>query len=256
MIQNAENAGFGRACNQGAACGTAPYLLFLNPDTRLHVNALGRSLAFMDAPENADVGVCGIQLVDAQGLISRHCTRLPTLTRLTVEALGLNRLPGLRDTGITMDSWDHQQTRDVEHVIGAFYLIRRDLFHKLGGFDERYFVYTEDLDLSCAVHQTGWRCVYLADAQAFHAGGGVSRQIKARRLFYSRRSRLLYGFKHLPRAQAWVLLGVTLLLEPWARLGFRAAQGDWSGMRDTARAYRLLWGAWGEIINSTRQIDP
>ena len=68
-----------------------------------------------------------------------------------------------------MAEWDHAQTRQVDHVIGAFFLVRRDLFDVLGGFDERFFVYLEDLDFSYRARQAGWHSVYLADVQAFFA---------------------------------------------------------------------------------------
>ena len=129
--------------------------------------------------------------------------------------------------------WRHTSTRQVDHVIGAFYLVRRSLFDSLNGFDERFFVYLEDLDLSLRVHRAGWRCVYYTGAQAFHAGGGTSRQVKAARLFYALRSRLLYGFKHFSPPQAWIVLGVTLLLEPVPRLLLSLWRGSLAGARDT-----------------------
>ena len=78
-----------------------------------------------------------------------------------------------------MTEWDHAASRRVDHVIGAFYLIRREVFEKLGGFDGRFFLYLEDLDLSCRVCGHGRHIMYLADARAYHKGGGVSEQAKA-----------------------------------------------------------------------------
>ena len=169
------------------------------------------------------------------------CARFPTLGMFILQALGLSRLPWLRHLNVRMSEWAHDSTRAVDQVIGAFFLIRRSLFDSLGGFDERYFVYLEDLDLSLRAHQAGWKSVYLANTQAFHPGGGTSRQVKARRLFYSLRSRLLYGFKHFKPWQAWILLSVTLLLEPVTRTVFCLSRGELSAVGQTWQAYKMLY---------------
>ena len=140
-----------------------------------------------------------------------------------------------------MTDWDHRRDADVDHVIGAFYAMRRDLFERLGGFDERFFVYLEDLDLSLRVRQAGHRVRFLATPASFHLGGGVSRQIKARRLFYATRSRILYAYKHFPRWQAHLHLGLTLFIEPFTRSVLALARGSGSAMRETCTGFALVW---------------
>lgn len=253
LIRTGTNLGFGKACNQGAALANSEFLLFLNPDARLFEHSLSVPLAFMQQPENADVGIVGIQLVDEHNHIARSCARFPSVGIFLVQALGLNRLPGLRHLSIHMSGWTHDKTELVDHVIGAFYLMRRSLFESLGGFDERFFVYLEDLDLSLRARQAGWRSVYLAEAQAFHAGGGTSRQVKVHRLFYSLRSRLLYGFKHFTHWQAWALVGVTLVLEPVSRSMFSLLRGGVQDVRNTLKAYGMLYQDLPSILNKARQ---
>lgn len=248
IIRTGKNLGFAAACNIGAAQCNAPYLLFLNPDTKLEPGSLSFPLKFMERPENASVGICGIQLFDENGMVSRTCARFPTLGRLTASALGLNKLPGLHGAGVRMDDWDHLRTSRVDQVMGAFFLIRRKVFDSVGGFDERFFVYLDDVDLSYRAKLAGFDSCYLIEARAFHAGGGTSRQVKARRLFYSLRSRLLYGFKHFPRWQAWTLVIVTGLLEPLTRTAWCLAHADREGVRNTWSAYRMLWGGIGRIV--------
>jgi len=240
IIRNTDNRGFAAACNQGAALAKSEFILFLNPDTRLFESSLSVPIAFMQDRTNQDVGIVGIQLLDEQNLIARSCARFPTLGIFAAQALGVNRLPGLRHLNTHMSEWAHDKTLVVDHVIGAFYLIRRSIFESLGGFDERFFVYLEDLDLSLRVHQACYRSVFLADAQAFHAGGGTSRQVKAHRLFYSLRSRLLYGFKHFPEHKAWLLLFITFTVEPLSRLLFALSKGALRDVSHTLQAYALL----------------
>lgn len=239
LIRAGTNLGFGKACNLGAHLATSEFLLFLNPDTVLFSNTLPTALAFMQDPAHAHVGICGVQLLEDSGKVSHSCSRFPSAMGFSFHATGLDRFfPSL---GHTMTEWDHARTFQVDQVIGAFFLVRRELFAALHGFDERFFVYFEEVDFSYRAHQAGWSSVYLADAQAFHAGGGTSNQVKARRLFYSLRSRLLYGFKHFSWLGASVVLLATLLVEPLSRSVLALLRCSWSGFTETWDAYRMLW---------------
>lgn len=253
IIRNEQNLGFGAACNRGASIATAPFLLFLNPDAEIQEGSLTKALEFMRSPAHPNVGIVGVQLVDRIGRIARSCARFPTPWMLALQATGLDRLRAFSFLNTHMADWDHGSTRQVDHVIGAFYLIRRDIFETVGGFDERFFVYLEDLDLSLRVSRVGYRSMYLASARAFHAGGGTSQQVKAHRLFYSIRSRLLYGFKHFPGWRAWVLAVVTLGLEPLTRSAFCLAKGDGQGVANTWRGFRMLYRDLPRIFERARQ---
>lgn len=240
LLRNAHNRGFAAACNQGArAAPQADWLLFLNPDTRLFADSLQHPLRCLDAPAQADVGILGIQLEDEHGGVARSCARFPALSQFVAQAFGLDRLyPTLSHT---MREWDHHETRRVPQVIGAFFLVRGGLFRQLGGFDERFFVYFEEVDLCYRAWRAGWASLYLTDARAFHRGGGTSTQVKAHRLFYSLRSRLAYFDKH----GSWAArLGIRLLIwtvEPLSRLFFLLVKRRQSEVLALLKAYRMLW---------------
>lgn len=239
LVRTGRNLGFGKACNLGAQYSTSEYLLFLNPDAALYDDTLSKVLTYVRDPANTKVGICGVQLLDEAGHVSRSCARFPSPLGFVLHALGADRVvPRL---GHFMAEWDHKQTRRVDQVIGAFFLVRRGLFEALGGFDERFFVYFEEVDFSYRAYQAGWHSVYLADVQAFHAGGGTSNQIKARRLFYSLRSRLLYSFKHFSWVGAVGVLLATLFIEPLSRSALALLRRSWSGLRETWSAYGMLW---------------
>lgn len=241
VIPNETNRGFAAACNQGAEGSNADYLLFLNPDVVLEPCALGESVAFMQQPENARVGICGIQLLDATGSIARSCARIPRAGHFFAMATGLERIAPSRFPGALMEEWDHQASRAVEHVIGAFFLVRRSLFASLGGFDERFFVYLEDIDFSCRARQSGWNSYYLANVRAEHSGGGCSEQVKATRLFYSLRSRILYAYKHLSVMSATGVLLLTIFVEPVVRLGRALFRGSFTELAEVSDGYWKLW---------------
>ncbi|MBI3945546.1 MAG: glycosyltransferase family 2 protein [Armatimonadetes bacterium] len=241
FIRNEENCGFAAACNQGAIRSEADYLLFLNPDTILHEHSLSVPVAFLDADSGQRYAACGIQLVEDDGWIARSCARLPTPATMLTSILGLDRLLQRRFRGYRMREWPHDETCDVDHVIGAFYFIRRPVFESLGGFDERFFVYLEDLDLSLRIQKAGLRIRYLTSARAYHRGGGASERIKAFRLFLSLQSRLAYARKHFPASAVWLVTFTTLAPECVTRLGRAVAMIRPSVVGETLRAYYLLW---------------
>jgi hypothetical protein len=150
-----------------------------------------------------------------------------------------------------MLDWNHAESCRVDQVMGAFFLIRRDLFESLGGFDERFFVYFEEVDLSFRAHEAGATSYYLANCQAFHKGGGSSEQVKAKRLFYSLRSRILYGYKHFGILSGTAVLLATLLFEPFTRLLLALCRGSMQSITATVEAY---WFLMRELcFDSTRE---
>src|SRR5437773_121156 len=203
VIRNKQNRGFARACNQGALGSMAANLLFLNPDTSLLTDSLAQPVDFMEREGNQRIGIVGVQLLDSDGRIARTCARFPTPGRFFSQMLGLDRaLPSLFPAHFMVE-WDHRQSREVDQVMGAFFLIRRPLFEALGGFDERFFVYFEEVDLSLRARVLGWRTFYLSTAHAYHHGSEqVKKRMQPARLFYSLRSRILYAYKHFSPSTA------------------------------------------------------
>jgi hypothetical protein len=162
------------------------------------------------------------------------------LVRL-LRSLGLDQLPWFSKYGYMMREWPHEETRRVGHVMGAFYLVRREIFEQLHGFDEAFYVYLEDVDLSQRASELGAGCMYLADAAVYHAQGGSSINIKALRLYYALSSRLIFARKHFRTFAYWAVAFSTLVLEPVIRLIRSLASGAWDDVRNTLRAYRLVY---------------
>jgi GT2 family glycosyltransferase len=239
VIRNPSNRGFGAACNQGAQGSTADVLLFLNPDVYVAPTSIRVPLEYLT--DRNDVGVASIQLRDSLGVVSRSCARLPTPRLFAARIFGLDVLFPRYVASLFMSDWDHLSTREVPHVIGAFYMVRRTLFQELGGFDERYFVYLEDLDLSTRVHARGFKIVFLADTHAEHTGGATSDSVKPLRIAYSLHSRILYGRKHFPGTSASLLTFGTLMVEPVPRLVRALARRRGSEVRETVAGFVHLW---------------
>jgi GT2 family glycosyltransferase len=239
LVRNCENTGFARACNLGASRASSEYLLFLNPDARLLPGSLTNAVRALTDRAQFGVMIVGAQLLDETGSIARSCSRLPTATHFVLHGLGVDRL--LPRLAHPMREWDHKHSREVGHVIGAFLLIRTTAFRDLSGFDERFFVYLEDLDLSQRAAHRGWKCWFESTSVAIHVGGGTSRQVKSERLFYSLRSRLLYARKHFGGLRHCVVASVSLCVEPASRLLAAALNRDTAMARETLGGYRYLW---------------
>jgi len=237
-ISNADNRGFAAACNQGAAACTSALVLFLNPDTLLFDNSLSLAVNALTVPGNERVGIVGIGLQDDSGAVVSTCSRFPRGHHYLAHALGITRV--WPQYGQLMVEWDHRDTRTVDQVIGAFFLTRRKMFAALGGFDERFFVYLEEVDLSLRAHEAGWRSLYVADAQAYHKGGGSSEAVRARRLHYSLRSRLRYAAKHYGVGERALVQLVTWGLEPITRAIFMTAKRKSSQLTELLKTYQWL----------------
>lgn len=254
LIRNHENRGFAAACNMIAKNSRADYLLFLNPDTELYANSLNGPIQFLERPENQDICICGIQLLNDLGKPSRSCARFPKPAHYFIQMFGLNKLfPGKFESHL-MDEWDHSESRVVDQVIGAFFLIRRTVFESLGGFDEGFFVYFEEADLSLRARRLGSRSYYLTSAQAYHKGGGTSDNVKAHRLFYSLSSRILYAYKHFSPWSATGLTLATICVEPFSRAGLGIGRGSWVEVRETAAGYAMLWAGLPALFRTISKL--
>jgi len=239
IIRNSENRGFAAACNQGATVDKSEYLLFLNPDTRLFNGSLTKPINLMGQSENAHIGICGIRLVDGAGNGSTSAARFPTLRVMTGAVLGLSKFFPSALPAHFMSILDLHESAFVDQVIGAFFLIRRNVFDLCSGFDEQFFVYFEEVDLSIRAKQLGYLSYFLSNASAFHKGGGCSERVKAARLFYSLRSRILYAKKHYSKLEYVALIALTAFELP-LRLVNNVLMASLSDIGNTLSAYRQL----------------
>ena len=182
-------------------------------------------------------------MVDPSGQPAVCGARFPTPLFFLREMLGLTQLLGRLVTPRLFTSKDLTGSQVVDQVTGAFFLVRSKVFEELRGFDERFFVYFEEVDFSLRVRDAGYLSYHLAEAEAVHIGGGCSEKDISSRLFYSVRSRLLYARKHFPPLPRGVLVLGTLTIEPLTRILRCVCCGSWRSLRDTVKAYHLLFGA-------------
>lgn len=240
IIRSDENLGFGKACNLGASYGTAPLILLVNPDCRVQSDSIRSAAEFLLSDIERAYVACGIRLTDAAGQIQRHCARQPRPAMLLAESTGISRIAPRLFPPVIMTDFDHLSDRDVDHVIGAFYCVRRAAFDRVGGFNPEFFMYMEDLDLSARLRADKMKIRYLAGPAAFHAGGGTSRQILGRRLGYAMEGRARFSALHFGKGAHLLVLFMMLAVEPLARMGQAVASRRAGAIGEVAEGYRVF----------------
>jgi GT2 family glycosyltransferase len=199
-IEADENRGFAAGCNIGWRAGTAPAVLFLNPDATTSADAVG-TLADALATEPA-AGAVAPRILTGDGELDFSLRRFPRARSTYAQALFLHRLFPRR-------AWVDEVDRDVarygrpgpvEWVSGAAIMVRRSVLEQLGGWDESYFHYGEDMDLGRRVWRLGYEVRYVPEALATHEGGGSAPRSRLLPLLASNRVR--YAYKHRGRTGA------------------------------------------------------
>jgi len=180
LIANERNVGFAAASNQGATRGSADNLLFLNPDTRVTPGALDVACDAFEAHPGA--GVVGVRLELPSGSLDHAAKRrFPTPLSALGHFTRIGRRQGARGA-LAAYRAPEVESGAVDAVNGAFMLVRRHAFDQVGGFDEGYWMYMEDLDLCYRLAQAGWTRWYEPTATVVHVKAGTSGPHRSLRL--------------------------------------------------------------------------
>jgi GT2 family glycosyltransferase len=186
-IRNNQNVGFGAAANQGIALSKTPFVLLLNVDTELLPGAIETLAEFLI--ENPKAAVVAPQLVFPGGKFQPSVRSFPTISGLF---LYLSYLDRVIPSSYRLGSELHHITREVDQPMGAALMMRRDALNEVGGFDQRFFLYMEDVDLCERIKKKGWKIFYLPTAKMIHFAGGSSEQNWEKSQFYFIQSLIRY----------------------------------------------------------------
>lgn len=242
LVAASENCGYGTAANVAIKMLDTPHVLLLNADTIVPVGAADALAAYLEA--HPSVAVAGPRLVREDGVYERSAHRFPTPLYLLLQESGLRRLVGRLRT-------EDDSTR-ADWLLGAALAIRREAFESAGGFDERYFLYQEEVDLCWRLGKLGWEVHFAPVATIVHTGGASTSQSEAEMLAQFVKSTLRFSHDHLPgsspRRVRAVLFAVLVARAMRDRIILTTA-------RDPLRQRRLrdrlaVWGAaLGEVRN-------
>jgi len=208
MVANQVNAGFAKACNQGAAVATAPYLLLLNPDTVVRLGAIRYVREFMERTPDAGMAAC--RLIEADGRPQPSIGYFPTLGRMVLQALLIDRwvLPGYRRAHYSAGI-----ARPVDYLRGAFMMVRRAAVPGPELLRETYFMYAEEKDLARRLSRNGYRCYYVPCGDVVHLGGKSTEARPLDNFLVLHRSQVTYFCLHhsgAERASLIILYGLFL----------------------------------------------
>jgi N-acetylglucosaminyl-diphospho-decaprenol L-rhamnosyltransferase len=187
FIQNKENTGFAKANNQALSHCTGEFVLFLNPDTILAEDSLDICLSFFrSAP---DAGALGLHMIDGAGHYLKESKRgFPSPRASFFKMTGLARLfPRSRVfSAYYMGHLNEGNPHAVDVLSGAFMMVRKSILDKTGGFDEQFFMYAEDIDLSYRIRQSGHQNYYLSETTIIHFKGESTRKdFRYVKMFYA-----------------------------------------------------------------------
>jgi len=218
-----ENHGFAHANNRAALTADARYVLFLNPDTEILDGALADLVAYMD--DHPEVGLAGCRQLDGEGRLCPTARRFPSVARALGEAIGPGRLPLAARLGESeLDLRRYESELDCDWTSGSFLFVRREALEAAGLLDERFFFYSEEVDLCLRIKRCGWRIRHLPQLTILHYGGSTdsSPRMEAQ-LAYARSQ---YAAKHFGplRRRAFVsAIGLRHLLR-WAAFARRGGE--------------------------------
>jgi len=197
LIANKKNQGFSKANNQGINISQGKYILILNPDTVLEEQTMNLTLQFMNL--HAEAGALGVKMINGKGKYLPESKRgIPTPKTAFYKIVGLTKLfpKSKAFARYYLGHLDSSKIQEIEVLPGAFMLIRSELLKRIGGFDEIFFMYAEDIDLSYRILKEGWKIIYYPDTTIIHYKGESTKKTSFNyvKIFYQ--AMLLFYQKH------------------------------------------------------------
>lgn len=211
LIASRENLGFARGTNLGIRESTGDLIILLNPDTVAHPRALETMMSFMES--HPEVGIAGGKLFSAEGKVQWSQRSFPNVVNHLATTLYLHLLfPKAGWTGeLDKNPRNYDQVRRPDWVSGAYLAIRREVYERIGGLDERYFMYYEDVDWCYQCRKAGWEVAFVPESMVTHYGGLSSNQNIG--TYYPRmvKSELQFNRKQYTPVKRWALDAVLCL---------------------------------------------
>ncbi len=211
VVRTGANLGYGGGANRGVSATDAVTVVVTNPDVVVHPRSVAALAAALAADPTA--AMAGPRILDPDGTRYPSARRFPSMTDAIGHAALATLWPGNPFTRrYRMVDLDPMQSAAVDWVSGAFFVVRRQAFEELGGFDESYFMYAEDIDLCWRAHQAGWKVLYVPAAVVTHLQGVSTAHHPYRMLVAHHRSTYRFALRTSRGWQRATLPGVAVVL--------------------------------------------
>lgn len=222
FVRNTENKGFSKACNQGLRLASGEYILFLNPDTIIPEDCFHKCISFFQA--HGDAGAIGIKMLDGSGKFLNESKRsFPNPLTSLYKLFGFSKLfpESPVFSKYHLGHLDENESNEVDVLAGAFMMIRKKVLDEVGSFDEIFFMYGEDVDLSYRIQKAGYKNFYFAGSSIIHFKGESTRRgsMNYVRMFYKAMSDFVR--KHYGGSKAGLYIFL-INLAIWLRAGLTA----------------------------------
>lgn len=246
LLPQSENLGYTRCNNLGLKAASGRHLMLLNPDTKIIGDALVTMVNFMDA--NPQVGIVGPHTLNPDGSTQSTRRRFPTPLILFFESTWLQPYApkSLLDSYYIANGANDGDIIEIDWTQGSALMARRAVYEQIGGLDEGYIMYSEEVDWCKRAKNAGWHVIYLGTAQIVHYGGKSSEQVVARSHIYFQKSKLRYTRKYYGWLMSELLRDFLLLNYTW-QLGLESAKWLVGHKRDLRRE-RI--GAYWQVIRT------
>jgi N-acetylglucosaminyl-diphospho-decaprenol L-rhamnosyltransferase len=186
FIANKENEGFGKANNKALSLAQGKYILFLNPDTIVAEDSFEKCISFCESNKNADA--LGVKMIDGSGIYLKESKRgFPSAWTAFCKLCGLTSLfPHSKIfSKYYLGNLSEKENQVIDVVSGAYFFVRKETLDKTDGFDEQFFMYAEDIDLSYRIQQSGYLNYYFSETTIIHfKGESAKKDIRYVKLFY------------------------------------------------------------------------
>ena len=205
LIKNDRNVGFAKACNQGIKIAKGEFVLILNPDTVLEIDSLSKPIQFME--EHVEAGSLGVKMVDGNGKYLPESKRgLPTPAAAFYKMSGISKIfyPSKTFGKYHLDHLDKDETHAIHVLTGAYMLIRKSALDKVGLFDEQYFMYGEDIDLSHRIILGGYKNYYFPETSIIHYKGESTKKESLKYVFNFYKAMLIFAQKYHSKQNAYL----------------------------------------------------
>jgi O-antigen biosynthesis protein len=262
FIANTENVGFAKACNQGLRLAKGRYILFLNPDTILPEDCFHQCISFLSS--NAEAGATGIRMLDGSGKFLKESKRsFPSPMTSLFKLFGLSKLfPRSKFfSKYHLGHLDEKENHEADVLAGAFMMVKKEVLDTTGGFDETFFMYGEDIDLSYRIQKAGYKNFYYAGSCIIHFKGESTRKgsMNYVRMFYKAMSIFVqkhYGggranvFNMMIHAAIWIRAALTAIAGFIRKIGLP--------LIDAILILLSFWamkGIWNEYVKTDTQYE-